>query len=63
MEKDDLINAHFGLGMWIRNNFGLWDGNTSLKEDAGQSHPDSVALVIMERLWIQLRGNEDEPMF
>jgi len=30
---DDLIQFHHGLGMWIRNNFGLWTGNDDLKRN------------------------------
>lgn len=31
MAEDDLILMHFGLGAWIRNNLGLWQGNTALQ--------------------------------
>ena len=55
MEKDDLIRTHFALGMWIRNHYGLWHGNTTLKEDAGADHADSVSMIIIERLWERLR--------
>lgn len=30
MSQDDLVALHFGLGMWIRNNLGLWSGNRAL---------------------------------
>ena len=26
-DEEDLIRYHFSLGMWIRNNFGLWTGS------------------------------------
>ena len=29
-KRTDLIRYHFGLGGWIRNNFGLWAGNPKL---------------------------------
>jgi hypothetical protein len=32
MARDDLINLHFGFGMGIRNEFGLWGGNLALIE-------------------------------
>lgn len=44
---------HFGLGMGIRNSFGLWKGNEALLKDAcgGQiCHPDEASSVIIERL-------------
>lgn len=44
---------HFGLGMGIRNSFGLWKGNEALLKDAcgGQiCHPDDASSVIIERL-------------
>ena len=30
---DDLLTQHFGIGMQIRNTFGLWTGNTHLLDD------------------------------
>ncbi len=56
MSRDDLINLHFGLGAWIRNNFGLWAQNTALLENTGQSHPDDAAGVIIEALWSRLQA-------
>lgn len=35
MRKDELFQLHFGLGMWIRNNWGLWKGNKELLSNAG----------------------------
>ena len=56
MSQDDLINLHFGLGAWIRNNFGLWTQNTALLENTGKSHPDDAAVVIIEALWNRLQA-------
>ena len=36
MKKEELIDLHFGLGMWIRNNFGLLQGNKELLEDCAK---------------------------
>ena len=33
---EDLYAHHFGLGASIRNNFGLWEGNTDLLDDCTQ---------------------------
>lgn len=54
--KEDLASMHFGLGLWIRNNFGLWGGNWRLMSDCGESHPDSCSGVIIDRLWNRLRS-------
>jgi hypothetical protein len=32
MAESELIGLHFGLGMWIRNNLGLWKGNGELMQ-------------------------------
>jgi hypothetical protein len=60
MAESELIGLHFGLGRWIRNNLGLWQGNTALMEDTrGRDpsirHPDSVSTVITEAVWERLR--------
>ena len=31
-DEDDLSRYHFGLGMWIRNNWGLWIEESRLKQ-------------------------------
>ena len=44
MKKDELFQLHFGLGLWIRNNFGIFQGNNGLLEDCAkyaQAHADS----------------------
>lgn len=41
---------HFGFGMWIRNNWGLW-GNSELKQalqDSGFVHPDDMSSVVLK---------------
>lgn len=60
MAESELIGLHFGLGMWIRNNLGLWQGNALLMEDARRRdpsirHPDSVSTLITEAVWERLR--------
>lgn len=52
---------HFGLGTWIRNNFGLWGDNpTLLRECAAvksteQIHPDDASGIIIDSLWATLQ--------
>jgi hypothetical protein len=55
MPEVDLASLHFGLGTWIRNEFGLWQGNQALLEATGKGDPDDAALVIIEALWRRLR--------
>ena len=58
--KEDLIHYYFGLGMYIRNAFGLWRGNKALLDDCSkgeQVHPDTVSMIIIEALWEDLRKN------
>jgi hypothetical protein len=54
-KRDDLIKYHFNLGLWIRNNFGLWNGNYSLLTDCHSKHPDGASGVIIEALWQKLQ--------
>src|SRR6266496_1205061 len=53
--RAELVELHFGLGMWIRNNFGLWAGNTTLIQNTGAYDADDAAGVIIEALWTRLR--------
>ena len=58
MARDDLFRLHFGLGMAIRNEFGLWAGNDALIESCSGrrfADADGVSMLIIERLWETLR--------
>ena len=57
MRKDELIQLHFSLGMYIRNRDGLWSGNESLLISAcGQPcHPDHASMKIIEAVWLRLK--------
>ena len=54
-QKDDLISFHHGWGTWIRNDFGLWRGNTNLLADCHAEDPDSASMVIIEAVWQKLQ--------
>ena len=54
-EHEVTVNTHFGLGMWIRNNLGLWRGNQGLLDSGGSYHPDDVSSVIVKALWQRLQ--------
>lgn len=59
--EDDALD-HFGLGMWIRNNWGLWGGSRLqqyfIKRDI--NHPDSMSTFIMSQYSNWLNGKNDE---
>lgn len=53
--SDFSVQAHFGLGLYIRNEFGLCQGNDALVADCGAQEPDAASGVILSRLWEALR--------
>ena len=61
MDEGDLIDLHFSLGAYVRNEFGLWFGNKHLLEDCRRVsmdqylHPDHAASFIIKELWKRLR--------
>ena len=61
MSEDGLFDLHVGLGMGIRNDFGLWAGNNELLESckaiAGDPdlHIDSASSLIIKALWERLQ--------
>jgi hypothetical protein len=57
MEKEDLSIMHSGLGLWIREDFGLLQGNQALIESAGGTNADDASAVIIEALWQRLKEN------
>jgi len=54
LKEDDLIDLHFGLGMEIRNAFGLHDLGSKLLADCGTKNPDDGAGVVVKALWDKL---------
>jgi hypothetical protein len=56
MPEEELIFCHHGLGMGIRNEFGLWKGNEKLIKSACPEggHPDDASMVIIQALWLAL---------
>ena len=48
--RESMVNFHFGLGLWMRNNWGLWGGSrlkTYMKQ-RGVYHPDDMSGRILE---------------
>lgn len=60
MSEKDIVLLHFGLGMWIRNSFGLWRGNTLLLEATGAKGPDGASGVILDALLIRLKKGKSQ---
>lgn len=57
--EDDMIKYHFGLGMWMRNNWGLWQGGSSLAayfNQLGIFHPDDMSGTILDTFWCKLNN-------
>ncbi|MEL7023278.1 MAG: DUF6794 domain-containing protein [Pseudomonadota bacterium] len=52
-EECEMIRLHFGLGMWMRNNWGLWQGSAlaDLLTEKGIHHPDDMSGVILASYW------------
>ena len=54
--EEDLSRYHFGLGMWIRNNWGVW-GDSRLGDyfrEMGIWHPDDMSSIILVSYWRHL---------
>jgi hypothetical protein len=51
--ENELIDYHFGLGMWMRNNWRLWAGSRLQKYFAalGVPHPESISMIIITSYW------------
>ena len=57
LKEDELIGLDIGLDVWIRNNLGLWQGNTVLLEATGAGHADDASGIIIRAFWLALRGD------
>lgn len=60
-KRDDMIQYHMGLGMWIRNNWGLWGGSRLQKyfTDRGVKHPDNMSGIILDYYHDWLNGKKE----
>lgn len=60
-ERDDMIRYHIGLGMWMRNNWGLWSGSRLqiYFMDKGVTHPESMSSVILFHYHDWLNGRRE----
>ena len=58
--KSDSVDLHFGFGMYLRNEWSLWDKETVIvkwfKENYGIDHADDLSGIILDCLWQDIRG-------
>ena len=56
--QEAMIQYHMGLGLWIRNNWGLWQASSLYRylNELGLSHPDDMSGVILESYWRHLNN-------
>ncbi len=61
-EEEFIGRAHFGFGMWMRNNWQLWGGSRLSKyfNDKGVYHPDDMSGIILSGYYRYLKGEEIE---
>lgn len=59
--RDDMIVYHLGLGMWMRNNWGLRSGSRLQKyfTDKGIEHPENMSGIILNYYHDWLNGKKD----
>lgn len=60
-KRGDMIRFHLGLGMWMRNNWGLWGGSRLQKyfTDKGIRHPDDMSSIVLFYYYDWLTGKQD----
>ncbi len=62
LREHDAVEAHFGLGMWLRNNWGLWGGDScplpAYFRAHGIHHPDDMSGLILD-CYVQHLNGED----
>jgi len=56
--EEDMIKYHSGLGMWLRNNWGLWGGSRLAVyfNDLGINHPDDMSGIVLDTFWCHLNS-------
>ncbi len=61
-EQVFLRGSHFGLGMWIRNKWGLWKGKELAKyfNSIDIYHPDDMSAIILTSYYRELKGQNWE---
>ncbi len=59
-KEEEIVDYHFGLGMWMRNNWGLWKGSRLAKyfNNMGIFHPDDMSSIILNSFHRHLNNKE-----
>jgi hypothetical protein len=59
--EKDMIQYHLGFGMWMRNNWGLWQGSRLSEwfNEKGIYHADDMSGIIFHSFWRHLN---DKPL-
>ena len=54
----DMIKYHHGLGMWLRNNWGLWHDSRLAKyfNNIGIYHPDDMSSIVLTSYWRKMHS-------
>jgi hypothetical protein len=57
-EKEFTAKAHFGFGLWMRNNWKLWGGSRLSKyfNNIGIYHPDDMSGIVLTSYYRYLKG-------
>ena len=60
-DRFDMIRYHHGLGMYLRNNWGLWKGSRlqNYFSERGVYHPDSMSGIILDYYHDWLNGKTE----
>ncbi|GAA4172227.1 DUF6794 domain-containing protein [Sphingobacterium ginsenosidimutans] len=61
-ESEFTAGAHFGFGMWMRNNWGLWGGSrlSVYFNKQGIRHPDDMSGIILTSYYRKLKGKDPD---
>lgn len=53
--ESEMAMLHFGVGLWMRNNWGLWSDSrlAAYFKGIGVNHPDDMSGIILKSYWRQ----------
>lgn len=57
MHEQEIIRMHHGFGMWLRNNWGLWDENSAMcryMKSLGFMHADDMSHSLLREFWARM---------
>ena len=56
VREENLLNLHFGFGMWVRNLLGHWV--PPIVEEGYPAHPDDISVEITKIIWKKLQDGK-----